>query len=101
MRGALRATRGSSTRGQGRGCLPGRRAPSQWATGLDMARGSLEPGRAFVQGAVDMDVPEFPALEAGFMVSGMITSERSIMVTASPPDFSVLKGSFFLFGQRG
>ena len=48
-----------------------------------------------------MDVPEFPALEAGFMVSGMITSERSIMVTASPPDFSVLKGSFFLFGQRG
>ena len=89
LRGALRATRGSSTRGQGRGCLPGRCMSSEWATGLDVAGGSFEADRAFVEGAVDANVSEFPALEAGFVVSGMVTGEGSVMVTASPPNFGV------------
>ena len=46
-----------------------------------------------------MDVSKFPALEAGFVVSGMVTCEGSVMVTASPPDFGVLEGGFFFFGQ--
>ena len=47
-----------------------------------------------------MDVPEFPALEAGFVVLGVITGEGSVMVAASPPDFGANKGDFFFFGQR-
>ena len=66
-----------------------------------MARGSFETGGTFVQGAIDVDVSEFPALEAGFMVSGVISREGSIMVTAGPPNFGVFQGGFFFFGQRG
>ena len=57
--------------------------------GLDVAGGSLETGGAFVKGAVDVNVSELPALEAGFMVLGVVTGEGSVMVTASPPNFSV------------
>ena len=46
---------------------------SQRAVGLDVARGSLETGGAFVQGAVDVDVSEFSALKAGLVVSGVIS----------------------------
>ena len=74
---------------------------SQRALGLDMARGSLETSGAFVEMTIDADVAEFPALETGFMVAGMVTSERYIMVTAGPPDFSVSEGNFFFLGQRG
>ena len=63
-----------------------------------MARGRLETGGAFIQGAVDMDVSELPALEAGFVVSGVVLGEGSIVVTASPPNVSAFQGDFFLFG---
>ena len=46
-----------------------------------------------------MDVPEFSALEAGFMVLGVVTGKESVMVAASPSNFSVNKGGFFFFGQ--
>ena len=58
--------------------------------GLDMARGSFETGGAFVQGAIDADMSEFPALEAGFMVLGVVSGQGSVVVTASPPNFGVL-----------
>ena len=63
---------------------------SERATGLDMAGGPLETGGAFVQRAVDMNVSEFPTLEAGFMVSGMVMGQGSIVVTAGPPDVGAL-----------
>ena len=77
-----------------RGC-----SSSQQAAGLDMARGSLETGGAFVQVAVDTDVAKFPVLEAGFMVTEVVTSKRRVVVAASPPDFGVNKGGFFFFSQ--
>ena len=46
-----------------------------------------------------MDVPKFPILEAGFVVSEMVTSEGSVMVTASPPDFGTFEGGFLFFSQ--
>ena len=88
-RGVLGTTRRSSTRGQGRRLLPGRCIPSEWAMGLDVAGRSLETGGAFVEGTVDMNVSKFPALEAGFVVLGMVMGEGSVMVTASPPNFGV------------
>ena len=66
-----------------------------------MAGGSFETGGAFVERAIDADVSEFPALEAGFMVSGVIPREGSVMVTAGPPNFGAFQGSFFIFGQGG
>ena len=39
---------------------------------MDVTRGGLKADRAFVQGAIDVNVPEFPALEAGFVVMGMV-----------------------------
>ena len=42
------------------------------ATGLDMTWGPFETSEAFVEGTVNADVPKFPALEAGFVVSGMV-----------------------------
>ena len=47
-----------------------------------------------------MDVPEFPALEAGLVVSEMVVGKGSVVVTASPPDFCTFEDSFFVFGQR-
>ena len=67
-------------------------------TGLNVARGPLEAGGAFVEGAVDVNVAEFLALEAGFMVSGMVTGQGSIVVTASPPDVGAFQDGFFFFG---
>ena len=46
---------------------------SERVTGLDVARGPFEAGGTFVKGAIDVDVSKFPALEAGFVVSGMVT----------------------------
>ena len=43
------------------------------ATGLDMTWGPLETGGALVKRAIDADMPEFPAVKAGFVVSGMVT----------------------------
>ena len=65
-----------------------------------MARGSSETGGAFIQMAVDADVTKFPALETGFMITGVVTGEGYIMVTAGPPNFGVSDHSFFFFGQR-
>ena len=39
---------------------------------MDMARGPLETGGAFVERTIDTDVSEFPALEAGFVVTGVV-----------------------------
>ena len=97
-RRALGVIGGSSARGWGRRCLSGRCMMFQRAASLNMARGSSETNRTLVQEAVDVNVSEFPALEAGFMVSGMITDEGCIMVTADPPDFCVFKGGLFVFG---
>ena len=66
-----------------------------------MARGGLKAGWTLVQVAVEVDVVKFPALEAGFMIMGMVLGKRSVMVTASPPDFGASDGDFFFFGQRG
>ena len=71
----------------------------QWAAGLDMARGSLEAGGALIQVAVDVDVSEFPVLEAGLMIAGVVMSEGHVMVTAYPPNFCVSDGDFLFFGQ--
>ena len=99
--GTLGAARGSSARGRGRRRLPGRCASSEWVTSLDVTGRGLETGGAFVQRAVDADVSEFPALEAGFVVSGVIVSEGGVVVTASPPNFGAFQGGFFFFGQGG
>ena len=64
-----------------------------------MAGGSLEADGTLVQGAINMDVSEFPTLEAGFMISGVIMGEESIMVTAGPPDFGAFESGFFFLGQ--
>ena len=64
-----------------------------------MARGSFKAGRALVQVAVNTDMPKFPALEAGFMVMGMVTGKGCVMVAASPPDFGASESDFVFFGQ--
>ena len=92
---------GSSARGQGRRSLLGGCLLFEWVTGLDVAGGSLKTGRAFVQVAMDMDVPELPTLEAGLMISGVISGKRYIMVAAGPPDFGASDGIIFFFGQKG
>ena len=101
MRGSLGAMRGSSARGQRRRRLLGGRASFQRAVGLDVTRGSPETDGALIQGAVDADMPELPALKAGLIVSGVVMDERCVMVTTGPPDFGVLKSSFFFSGQGG
>ena len=101
MRGVLGMTRGSSTRGRGRRRLPGRCALFQWATGWDVAGGSLETSGALVQGAVNADVSELPALEAGLVIVGVVVSEGCVVVTAGPPDFCVSDSDLFFLGQRG
>ena len=58
----------------------------EWAVGLDVAGGPLKTGGTFVQGAVDVDMSEFPTLEAGFIVTGVVVGQGSVVVTASPPD---------------
>ena len=68
--------------------------------GLDMARGSLKACGALIQVAVNMDMAEFPVLEAGFMIVEIVTSKGCIMVTAGLPDFGVSDGDFFFSGQR-
>ena len=63
-----------------------------------MARGGFETGGAFVEMTVDVDVAEFPALEAGLMVTRVVASKGCIVVAASPPNLSAGKGNFFFFG---
>ena len=60
-----------------------------------MTRGGFEKGGALVEMAIDVDVTELPALETGFMVAGVVTSKRHVMVAASPPDLGVSEGDFF------
>ena len=60
-----------------------------------MAGGSLEASGAFIKVAIDTDVTEFPALEAGLMIVEVVPSEGRIVVAASPPDFSVSDGNLF------
>ena len=98
-RGVLEAMRGSSARGQGRQCLLRRCATFEQAVGLDMARGSLKTGGALIEVTVDMDVSKFPALEAGFMVSGVVMGEGCVMVAASPPDFGASDSNLLFLGQ--
>ena len=98
VRGVWGTTRGSSARGRGRRCFPRRGMMSQWAMGLDMARGGFKTGGALIEGAVDVNVSKFPALEAGFVVSGMVVRQGSVMVAASPPNFSAFQGGFLSFG---
>ena len=71
----------------------------QQTVGLDMARGRLETGGAFVEVTVDIDVAKFPALKAGLVVAGVVTDEGSIVITASPPNFSAGDHGFFFLSQ--
>ena len=71
--GALGTTRGSSTRGRGRRRLSRGGAASERASGLDVTRGPLETGGALVKRTIDVDVSEFPAVKAGFVVTGVVT----------------------------
>ena len=64
-----------------------------------MTGGSLETGGALIQVAVDVDMTEFPALEAGLVVAGMVTSEGCVVVAAGPPDFGVSDSNLFFIGQ--
>ena len=59
-----------------------------------MARGPFETSGALVQGTVDMNMSKFPALEAGFVVTGMVMGKGCVMVTACPPDFGASDGNF-------
>ena len=99
--GALEVTRGSSAGGRGRRHLPGRGATFQQAAGLDMAGGGFEADGAFIQRVVDANVFKFPTLETGFVVMRVVTGKGSVVVTASPPYFSVFQSGFFIFGQGG
>ena len=96
---ALGMMRRSSAGGRGRRCLSERCTMFQWVAGLDMAGGGFEASGAFVQVTIDVDVTKFPALEAGFMIVGVVTGKEGIMVVASPPDFSASDRGFFFFGQ--
>ena len=99
MREECWVTRGSSAGGQGRRCLPRGCLAFQWAMGLNMARGSLETGGAFVEVVVDVDVTKFPALETGFVVAGVVMSKGCVMAAASPSDLGVSDSDFFFFDQ--
>ena len=66
-----------------------------------MARRSLETGGALIEVAVNVDVAEFPALEAGFVITRVVMGKGCIVVAASPPDFSMGDSDFFFLGQRG
>ena len=68
---------------------------------MGMTGGPLETGGAWVQWAVDADVSELPAVEAGFMVTRMVVGQGGVVVTAGPPDVGAFQGGFFFFGQRG
>ena len=61
----------------------------KWAIGLDVTRRGFETDRALVKVAVDMDVSEFPALEAGFMVVGVVGGGVEFLI--------VLQGRLCLF----
>ena len=64
-----------------------------------MAKGSLETDGAFVEMTIDVDVAEFPALEAGLIVAGVVMSKGHIMVAAGPPDFGASDSNLFFFSQ--
>ena len=81
--------------------MSGGRASSERATGLDVARGPLETSGAFVEGAVDANVSKLPTLEAGFMVSRVVTRQGGVMVASGPPNVGAFQGDFFFLGQRG
>ena len=51
--------------------------------------------------AVDTDMPNFPALEADFMVTGVVAGEGSIIVTVGPLDFGASDSDLLFLDQRG
>ena len=67
--------------------------------GLDVVGESLETGEALIQVAVNADMTEFPALEAGFMVLKVVMDEGCVMVATGPPDFCASDSNFFFFDQ--
>ena len=71
----------------------------EWAMGLDIVRGEFQTGGTFIEVAVHTDVPEFPILEAGFIVTWIITGKGCIMIAASPSDLSLGDGNLFFLGQ--
>ena len=72
----------------------------EWIMGLDVTRGHLQANGTLIEATVDTDVPEFPTLEAGLIVMEMVADKRGVMVTASPPDFSMGDGNLFFLDQR-
>ena len=53
---------------------------------MDVTGGPLETSGALVERAVDADVSELPAVEAGFMVLGVVAGQGDAVVAAGPPD---------------
>ena len=95
---ALGVVRGSSTRGQERQGLLRRHMMFEWAPGLDVTGGGFKTDGAKV--AIDVEVVEFPALEAGFIVTGRVTGKGHVVVTVCLSDFSMGDSSLFFLSQR-
>ena len=91
-------TRGSSIREQGGRRLPGRGTSAKGTVCLDVTGGPLETSGAFVEGAIDANMSEFPALEAGFMITRVVLGQRGVVVTTGPPDVGAFQGDFFFSG---
>ena len=53
---------------------------------MDVTGGPFKTSGTLVERAVDADVSEFPAVEAGLMVTGVVAGQGDVMVTAGPPD---------------
>ena len=68
---------------------------------MDVTGGPPETSGALVERAVDADVSEFPAVEAGFMVTGVVAGQGDVVVAAGPPDVGAFQGGLFFLGQRG
>ena len=64
-----------------------------------MIRGGPKTGEALVEATVDVDIPEFPALEAGFIVTWVVMDKRCVIVTAYPPDFGMGDSNLLFLGQ--
>ena len=66
-----------------------------------MTRRSFKTGRTLVKVAIDVDMTEFPALKASFIVMGMVMSEEGVIVAASPLNLGVGDSDLCFLGQRG
>ena len=80
--------------------MPRRGAMFKQTPGLDITGGGFQTDETLIKVAIDVDVAKFPALEAGFIVMGMVMGKGCIIVAACPPDFNMCNSDLFLLGQR-